>query len=88
MGQNRIFIDLTKEEFIEIIRDCVKSEIKCIANPNQEEIIKANEVCKMLQISSVTLHKWVKDGKLQGYYLSSRLYFKRTEVLQALSTKN
>lgn len=42
------------------------------------------QVCSHLNISLPTLHKLMKQGKMQAYHIAGRTLFKRNEVEQAL----
>jgi len=37
-----------------------------------EELIKADEVAKMLSVSTVTVYAWAREGKLPSYRLLNR----------------
>ncbi len=52
-----------------------------------EDLIKAKEACAYLKVSKVTIYKWLKQGKITGYYLGTRLFFKMSELEQALKKK-
>lgn len=52
-----------------------------------EEFIKSDEACKMLKISNVTLTDWRRRGIIKYYKLGSRVFFKRSEILQSNSLK-
>jgi excisionase family DNA binding protein len=54
-----------------------------VPEEEQDELIKIREVCRILKISRVTVYVWIKSGVLKSHYMASRLYFKRSEVLQA-----
>lgn len=41
----------------------------------QKPLFKAHEVCKMLQVSRQTLHKWAKEGILKPYKIKSRVFY-------------
>ncbi|NND10098.1 MAG: helix-turn-helix domain-containing protein, partial [Flavobacteriaceae bacterium] len=42
------------------------------------------EVARMLKIDLSTLHLWCKEGKLKKYGIGKRVYFKRSEIEEAL----
>ncbi len=72
------------------IDDSVKDAIE--AHSQQEEpqkieedqLIKIDEVCKILQVSKVTVHSWKKAGKIPFHRISNKVYFKKSEILEAL----
>ena len=83
--KKEIFINLEIEDFENLIRNCIREELKEMTNHGENtDLLKANEVCEHLRISKVTLYKWMKQGKITGYHLGTRLFFKKTEVDNAL----
>ncbi len=53
-----------------------------------EEYLTRKQVSELLQVDLSTLHRWTKCGKLIAYGIGNRVYYKRTEVEQALLTQN
>ena len=83
--KKEIFINLEIADLEDVIRNCIREELSDIASNNvKEDLLKANEVCEYLRISKVTLYKWLKQGKITGYHLGTRLFFKKTDVDNAL----
>jgi hypothetical protein len=54
----------------------------------QEKLLSPTETCNLFypKISKPTLIKYTKEGKLQEYRIGGRVYYKYSEVLQALKT--
>jgi excisionase family DNA binding protein len=84
-----LIIPLSKAELAEFIADSVQRSFK--ANRTFEsqsneaaELLKIDDVCSILQVSKVTVHKWKKVGKIPFHRISNRIFFKRSEVLAAL----
>lgn len=50
--------------------------------------ITRNDVCKLLHITLVTVHSWMKQGKLKAYHVGGRTLFKESEVLEAVKPVN
>ena len=48
------------------------------------EWLTRNEVSELLKCDLSTLHNWVKKGKLIPYGIGNRIYFKRTDIENAL----
>ena len=83
--KKEIFISLEIEDLENLIRNCIREELKDMTKDNENaNLLKANEVCEYLRISKVTLYKWLKQGKISGYHLGTRLFFKKTDVDNAL----
>jgi len=87
--KKEIFINIEIEDFMDLVRNCVREEIQEIVKNNENtELMKASEVCEYLKISKVTFLKWVKQGKIVGYHLGTRLFFKKSEIINALIDRN
>ena len=57
-------------------------------NQQNDELLKAKEVCKLLNISLVTLWTWKKLGKIPYYNIGTRIFFKKHEVIASLNLVN
>lgn len=86
-SEKQIFTNISEDRFKELIREVVRDEISILNHTETEDLIKAKEACDYLMISKVTLYKWLKQGKIIGYYLGTRLFFKMSELEQALKKK-
>ncbi len=86
-NEKQIFTNITEDRFRELIREVIRDEIAQFNHNETEDLIKAREVCEYLQVSKVTLYKWLKQGKVTGYYLGTRLFFKKSEIENALKKK-
>ena len=54
--------------------------------PHQEtEYITRKETAKILGVSLPTLNEWTKKGIIQGYRISSRVRYKKDEILSSLN---
>ncbi len=86
-SEKQIFTNISEDRFKELMREVVRDEISNLNHTEAEDLIKAKEACDYLMISKVTLYKWLKQGKIIGYYLGTRLFFKKSELEQALAKK-
>lgn len=85
-----ILSGFTVESFEEQLRSIIKTELEAHNKPqDQEQFISRKEVCKMFtpNISLPTVYKWTEQGRLIAYRIKGRVYYKRTEVLQALQSE-
>ncbi len=89
MDNKQFFTSISSDELKELIQDCINLEFGKISNQTTEpsDLIKAKEACAFLQVSKVTLYNWMNDGIITGYYLGSRLYFKKSELVESLTRK-
>ena len=86
-SEKQIFTNISEDRFKELIREVVRDEIARLNHSEVEDLIKAEEACLYLKVSKVTLYKWLKQGKITGYYLGTRLFFKMSELEKALTKK-
>lgn len=88
---NDQYIMIPAADFIgqlsEIISEKVSQAIEDKAQKsNEEKLLSAKEVCELFQpnISRVTLHTWTKEGKLQPRYIGTRVYYLKSEIMEAV----
>lgn len=86
--KKEIFTNLEIQDFETLVRNCIRIELEEFKNNKEEdELMKATEVCDYLKISKVTLYKWLREGKISGYYLATRLFFWKSEIIKSLNKK-
>ncbi|MBS1599509.1 MAG: helix-turn-helix domain-containing protein [Bacteroidetes bacterium] len=53
-----------------------------------EKLLSPSEACKLFQpsISKVTLDSWARKGLIKKHAIGGRVYFKYTEVMEALKS--
>jgi excisionase family DNA binding protein len=56
--------------------------------PESDPLIKIDEVCKILNVSKVTVFNWKKSGKIPFHRISSQIFFRKSEVLDSLKRIN
>lgn len=88
MSEPIIFFSLPVEEFyknikalmIEVVEEKITQEPHMPDELAEKTLLLPKEVCKVLRISSGTLHNLVKEGKLTGFKIQRRRYFARTDI--------
>jgi excisionase family DNA binding protein len=83
-----LLTNLSIDELKKVISESLSAELQKF-NPKEpskedDQLIKIDEVCRILGISKVTAHNWKKSGKLPFHRISNKVYFKKHEVLNAL----
>ena len=53
----------------------------------QNDLIVRKEALELLNISSSTLWLYEKEGKIQGYGVKGKRYYKRSEILKSIIEK-
>ena len=94
MTEQIILNGITKEEFKEIIYQCVKKTIDIKNNSknpkekSEENYLTRKEVAKLLRVSLPTLHEWTKEGILISHRIGKRVLYRLEEIKSAISQRN
>lgn len=88
MKSNSTLIHEVTPEQITSLFEGLQNQIKELQKdfePKQPtEFLTRNEVAELLKCDLSTLWSWVKKGKLLTYGISNRVYFKRSDIENAL----
>ncbi len=87
-----LFTSLQIEELTDLIKSCIRSEFKNLPqqtelNEQPEDLLSTEDIQRMFNVSKVTIYKWKKKGILPYYKMNSRVYFKKSEVIDSLKHK-
>jgi excisionase family DNA binding protein len=63
-------------------------ELKQQPQPTTERLITRDETAKLLGVSIVTIHNWVKSNVLIAYRVGNKVRFKENEVFASLQQIN
>lgn len=78
----------TSEALIAELKQSFREEINQLKEDLQtkppEELLTRNEVSQLLKVDLSTIHHWTKAGKLKRYGIGKRVYYKRSEIEEAL----
>lgn len=86
-----IFSQIPIEDLRKIIKESLREEMQEMANSNPKpgiEFITRKETSKILGVSLPTLNEWTKQGLIPAYRISSRVRYKKHEVLEGLLKVN
>lgn len=80
------FIQTSPEQLSELISKNLVEHIQEIKKsiPHPEQLLTREQVAELLDIDLSTLWHWTKAGRLKSYGIANRIYFKRSEIEQAL----
>jgi hypothetical protein len=87
-----IFTNLNVDELSEIIKKCI-SEVVSATNkvkPQElptDDLLNIDDIQKIFNVSKVTVHKWKKKGLIPFYKMNRKVYFKKSEVIDAMTHK-
>lgn len=85
-----VLLSIPIEELKEIIGQVVEKKLKefgstlTYKSPPQKEFLTREEVCQMLQINSITLWRYARDGRLKQHRVGRRVFFLAEEVRNTL----
>ena len=78
----------TTEELVAKLRSSWNEDLENLRIDLQpkstEEYLTRNDVSQMLKVDLSTVHNWTKEGKLRRYGIGKRIYYKRSEIENAL----
>jgi len=82
-------IQLTPEQIKKLLSEVVKPEIENLKQSFQPKepvtLLTRKEAAKLLKINLSTIWSWTNKGILKSYAIGNRIYYKRHEILQALT---
>lgn len=87
---NQIFLNgITLQQLAEAITPLLQKtdELDIISN-SEKELLTRIEACELLSINKTSLWKHTKSGRLKSYGLGNRVYYKRSEILEAVKPIN
>lgn len=82
LAANQILIPL--EELLKQV-EYLKNQLQ---PKNPTDLLTRKQVAKMLDVNLSTIHNWTKKGVLTSYGIEGRVYYKRSEVEEAIVKLN
>lgn len=83
----------TPTELREIISKAVMDALKSsesVIHPthqpenNEDQLLRISQLAVLLSVSKQTIHNWKKQGLINCYRISNKVFFKKSEVLASL----
>lgn len=73
------------QQYREITRQIIQEEInKTPAKDNKDEILRVEDVARILGKTQQTIFSWMEKGELEGYYINDSLFFLKSEIIEKL----
>ena len=90
MEQQIILQGTTPETLINLISENFKAQLtelksQLLNKEANDDLLTRDATCKLLQIDSSTLWHWTNKGKVTAYGIANRRYYKRSEIMGALT---
>ncbi len=82
----------TKEELTDIIEKAIDYRLAKFNNQPKKpeknfELLKREDIANMFNVNINTVTQWSKAGVLKPHYLGRRVFFYKSEVLEALESQ-
>ncbi len=84
-------LQLSLEDLTTIIRQAVAIELKVVnlmtpsPKDDSDKILTREEVCKLLNVSTTTLHHWHNNKTLVNSKVGRRVYYMKSDVMNKLN---
>lgn len=80
------------EDLLGMIKESVRDALTVFPQENSkedvpEDLLSIEDIQKVFKVSKVTIHKWKKKGLLPFYKMNRKVYFKKSEVIDAMQHK-
>ncbi len=79
------------EELESLIKNCLKGQLEAfiddLKKPQEDTLMSVSETKAMLGVSEVSLYKWRKNGVLPYHRLNTRIYFRKSEIMEAMKVR-
>jgi len=83
-----MFVAIPMDELLQLIENMIVNALERFIpkapSTENDELLNINEVCELLHVSKVTIHKWKKKKLIKSYRIGRKIYFKRDEVLNSV----
>ena len=84
---------LTAEELAELVRQAfgdrleqIERSLLYLTDKKDHDFLKIDEVAAKLDVTTRTIHNWVKSKKLKCYWLGDRQFFLLKDVISAMKS--
>jgi len=74
------------EEIVNKLKATLSSSSKKEEKSDKDTLIKPKEAASFLKVSLVTINEWTKKGILTSYSMGRRKFYKKNEIIEALSS--
>jgi predicted DNA-binding transcriptional regulator AlpA len=86
--ENQLLVTLNVNELKSIINESIENALTKTNLPIEaESILRRKDVAKLFSVSLVTISDWMKTGRLPYHRINSRIFFRKSEVMQCIEIK-
>ena len=84
---NQLLVTLNVNDLRGIISESISSALSKLPQAKEEDsLLRRKDVAKLFSVSLVTIADWMKTGRLPYHRINSRIFFKKSEVLDAMQS--
>ena len=82
----RLIVTLNTDELQQLIYETYINAHSKVPQPKKDDdtLLKRKDIAKLFSVSLVTVSQWMKTGRLPYHRINSRIFFKKSEVFQAM----
>ena len=85
--ENQLVVTLNVNDLRGIINESVSNALSKLPQPKEEEtLLRRKDVAKLFSVSLVAISEWMKSARLPYHRINSRIFFKRSEVFEAMQS--
>lgn len=90
MTNSVILSEITPDQLKDLISEGVRSQLEAFKKDfhkeaAQDDLLSREEAASFLKIDSSSLWRWQQKGKIKAYSIAGKRYYKRNELLNALT---
>ncbi len=88
MQNQQLVVTLNVSDLKHIINESIENAISKTPTAKEEDsILRRKDVAKLFSVSLVTIADWMKTGKLPYHRINSRIFFKKSELMECIEIK-
>jgi excisionase family DNA binding protein len=77
--------NVTRKEFVSIIENVIEDRLTTFLKTKEAENMTVQETAKLLGVTELTIHNYIKRGLISASKIGRRIVIKRTDIERALS---
>jgi predicted DNA-binding protein YlxM (UPF0122 family) len=90
--EQTVLFSLDVQELKELIRAGVSEVLSKQPSTSEikeytDDLLNIQDIQKIFKVSRVTVHKWKKKGLLPFHKMNRKVYFKKSEIIDAMQHK-
>ncbi len=77
--------NVTRKEFISIIENVIEDRFTTFLKTKEPENMTVQETAKLLGVTELTIHNYIKKGLIPAFKIGRRIVIKRIDIENALN---